>query len=173
MDILYTVEEKYLQATEELNYGELPKALHLFHEIINADPNYARAHYQLGCFYHYQFKNYQTAGYYYKKCIELEAQFPDVYEHYLSLLITLKMHKSIKVTAKNALIIAGVNKANIYESLGLYEEEMQNFINTKNYYKMASNLTANQSDHNLFLDHLKRINEKESANQPMIYAYQG
>jgi len=27
MDILYTVEEKYLQAVEELNYGELPKAL--------------------------------------------------------------------------------------------------------------------------------------------------
>ena len=69
MDILYTVEEKYLQATEELNYGELPKALHLFNEIINADPEYARAYYQLGCFYHYQFKNYQTAGYYYKKCI--------------------------------------------------------------------------------------------------------
>lgn len=30
MDILYTVDEKYLQAVEELYYGELPKALHFF-----------------------------------------------------------------------------------------------------------------------------------------------
>ena len=70
MDILYTVEEKYLQAVEELNYGELPKALHLFHEIVNAEPAYARAYYQLGSIYHYHFKNFQSAGYYYKKCIE-------------------------------------------------------------------------------------------------------
>lgn len=135
MDILYTVEEKYLQATEELNYGELPKALHLFHEIINADPAYARAYYQLGCFYHYQFKNYQTAGYYYKKCIELEAEFPDVYEHYLRLLITLKMTNLVNKIADKALVTAGVCKAQIYECLGLYAEEQQHLEEAKLQYK--------------------------------------
>lgn len=173
MDLLFSVDEKYLQAIEELQYGELPKALHLFQEIISADPDYARAHYQLGSFYQYQFKNFQTAGYHYKKCIELEPSFPDVYEHYLRLLITLKMHKSIKLIAENAPTVAGVNKANIYENLGFYEEEMLHLDKAKSYYKMASNVTANQSDHSLFQDHLKRVKEKESANQPMIYAYQG
>lgn len=89
MEFLYTMDEKYLQAIEELYYGELPKAMHLFNEIVQADPEYARAHYQLGSCYFYQFKNYQTAGYYYKKCIELEPAFPDVYEHYLKLLMVL------------------------------------------------------------------------------------
>ncbi|TKC12121.1 hypothetical protein FA048_00440 [Pedobacter polaris] len=173
MDILYTVEEKYLQAIEELNYGELPKALHLFHEIINAEPDYARAYYQLGCFYHYQFKNYQSAGYYYKRCIELEAEFPDVYEHYLKLLITLKMHKLVSIIAEKALATAGVYQAQIYESLGLYAEEQQKLEEATNHFKKASLTTSSQNEHTLFQDHLKRIGDKQKANQNMVYAYQG
>lgn len=172
MDILYTVEEKYLQAIEELHYGELPKALHFFHEIVNSDPEYARAYYQLGSFYYYQFKNYQTAGYYYKKCIELEADFPDVYEHYLKLLITLKMHKPAQSIAEKALTVPGVCKAHIYESLGLNAEELQDFVTAREYYKQATLATASQTEHELFQDHLKRIKDKQTANLSMVYAYQ-
>ena len=173
MDILYTVEEKYLQAIEELNYGELPKALHLFNEIIDSDSEYARAYYQLGSFYQYQFKNYQSAGYYYKKCIELEPTFPDVYEHYLRLLITLQLHKLIETTANKALLVPGVCKAQIYESLGLYKEELLHLTAAADYYKKAAQATSNQTEHGLFQDHLKRVKEKQTANQQMIYAYQG
>jgi tetratricopeptide (TPR) repeat protein len=173
MDILYTVEEKYLQAVEELHYGELPKALHMFHEIINSDAEYARAHYQLGCFYQYHFKNYQSAGYYYKKCIELEPQFPDVYVHYLKLIVTLKMHKLVHHVADKALLVHGVCKADIYECLGAYAEEQQNFVQAIVQYKKASLIVANQSEHSLFQDHIKRISDKQNANQNMVYAYQG
>ena len=173
MDILYTVEEKYLQAVEELHYGEMPKALHLFHEIISTDADYARAHYQLGYFYHYQFKNYQSAGYYYKKCIELEQEFPDVYTHYLKLLITLQLHKLVHHIANKALLIPGVCKADIYESLGCYAEEQQNFVEAAAQYKKAALAASNQNEHSLFQDHLKRINDKQNANQHMVYAYQG
>jgi tetratricopeptide (TPR) repeat protein len=173
MDILYTVEEKYLQAIEELHYGELPKALHYFNEIIETEPGYARAYYQLGCFYHYQFKNYQTAGYYYKKCIELEAEFPDVYEHYLRLLILLKLDKSIETAAEKALSIPGVCKANIYESLGVYQEEQRQFDKAKAHYSAAALATSSQTDHSLIQDHLKRIEEKKNAAKSMTYAYQG
>jgi len=172
MDILYTVEEKYLQAIEELNYGELPKALHLFNEIINADPTYARAYYQLGCFYHYQFKDYQTAGYHYKKCIDLEPTFPDVYEHYLKLVVTLEMHKLINIIADKAIRVPGVCKASIHESLGLYEEKQQHFEAAAIQYKKATLSTSSQSDHNLFKDHLIRIADKQKSAQQMVYAYQ-
>ncbi|WP_316792353.1 hypothetical protein [Pedobacter frigoris] len=173
MDILYTVDEKYLQAIEELNYGELPKALHFFNEVINIDPDYARAYYQLGCCYYYQFKNYQTAGYYFKKCIDLEAGFPDVYVHYLKLLVTLKMQKSIKHTAETALKIPGVCKADIYEVLGSYAEEQQDFAGAKEQYKLAALAAASQSDHSNFKDHLKRISDKQEAKRNITYAYQG
>lgn len=173
MDILYTVEEKYLQAIEELNFGELPKALRYFNEIIESEPNYARAYYQLGCFYHYQFKNYQTAGYYYKKCIELEAEFPDVYEHYLKLLILLKLDKAIETTAEKALGVPGVCKANIYENLGIYQEEQLQFDKAREHYRSAALASSSQNDHTLIQDHLRRIEEKKNATKSMTYAYQG
>lgn len=173
MDILYTVDEKYLQAVEELHYGELPKALHFFNEIINTDPDYARAYYQLGSFYYYQFKNYQTAGFYYKKCMELEAGFPDVYEHYLKLLITLKMHKSIQQVAEKALDIPGVCKANIYESLGLYAEENQNLNFAMEQYRLAAMATSCHTEHTLYEEHLKRIANKLQEKNPVQYTYQG
>lgn len=173
MDILYTVEEKYLQAVEELTYGELPKALHLFHEIVNAESDYGRAYYQLGSIYHYHFKNFQSAGYYYKKCIELEAEFPDVYEHYLRLLITLNMPQLIERITQKALLTAGVCKAQIYESLGMFAEEELKFDEAAAYYKKASLSTSSLQDHGLFQDHLKRIETKQKANQNLVYAYQG
>lgn len=173
MDILYTVEEKYLQAVEELNYGELPKALHYFNEIINIAPDYARAYYEVGRFHHYQFKDYQSAGYFYKQCIGLEENFPDVYEHYLKLLTILKLDKAVQYTAEKALAIPGVCKAAIYESLGIYAEEQLDFVQAKAYYKQAAMTTASQTDHSLIQDHLKRIEHKADTNRSMIYAYQG
>ncbi|HWW43058.1 hypothetical protein [Pedobacter sp.] len=171
MDILYTVEEKYLQAVEELNYGELPKALHYFNEIINAEPDYARAHYQLGCFYHYQFKNFQTAGYHYQKCVELEPEFPDVYEHYLKLVVTLKMHKLVEQIAEKALAVPGANKAQIYENLGIYAEEQQDLQTAKEQYKKAALSAVSSTDHSLYQDHIKRITAKKIAGQTMTYTY--
>ena len=87
MDIYLTIEEKYLQALDELWYGEPPKALQLLNEIIANDPLYARAHYQLGKIYYYEISDYLAAGYHFKTCAELEPQFPDVYFHYLRLLL--------------------------------------------------------------------------------------
>jgi len=173
MDFLYTIDEKYLQAIEELYYGELPKAMHFFNEIVNADPTYARAYYQLGSCYYYQFKNYQTAGYYYKKCIELEPSFPDVYEHYLKLLIVLKMNKSVEQVAQQALKVHGVRQDLIYENLGLYAEEQQDYSQAKAYFQKASLIAPSTQIHSHLKEHLERITDKQKAKQQMVYAYQG
>ena len=173
MDLLYTMDEKYLQAIEELYYGELPKALHLFNEIVNADPNYARAYYQLGSFYNYQFKDYQTAGFYYKKCIELEPDFPDVYEHYLKLLMVLKMHKTVEQLSQQALKVNGVRQDHIYESLGLYAETEQNYTLAKAHFQRAALIAPSTKTRDELQEHLQRIQNKLKAKQQMVYAYQG
>ncbi|MHA4896864.1 tetratricopeptide repeat protein [Pedobacter sp. PWIIR3] len=172
MDILYTVEEKYLQAVEELNYGELPKALRLFNEIIHSEPNYARAYYQLGSLYYSHFKDYQTAGYHFKKCIEMDEMFPEVYEHYLRLLITLKMHKSVKQIADKALSIPGVCKADIYQSLGLYAEELQDFSSAKENYRLALFAATCQTDHTAYEEHIKRVINKQQTMDRVRYTFQ-
>jgi len=167
------MDEKYLQAIEELYYGELPKAMHLFNEIVDADPQYARAYYQLGSCYYYQFKNYQTAGYYYQKCIELEPAFPDVYEHYLKLLIVLKRQKSIEQIEQQALATPGVCQDQIYKSMGLYAEEQQNYALAKAYFQKVALVAPTSEAHSEAEKHLARIAAKQKASQQMVYAYQG
>ncbi|MBB5636813.1 tetratricopeptide (TPR) repeat protein [Pedobacter cryoconitis] len=173
MEILYTADEKYLQAVEELTFGELPKALHLFNEIIDADPDYARAHYQLGYCYFYEFKNYQTAGYHFKKCIDLDPSFPDSYMDYLELLVTLKMHKSIAQIAEKALLIPGVSLVEFHALMGSYAEQQQDFIAAKEQYEKGKLVTADQKEYDDFQDHIKRISAKQKSKAKMIYVYNG
>lgn len=171
MEILYTVDEKYLQAIDELTFGELPKALHLFNEIIDTDSNYARAHYQLGYCYFYEFKNYQTAGYHFKKCIELEPAFPDSYIDYLKLLVTLKMHKTIAQIAEKAMLTPGVPLVELYELLGSNAEQQQDFIAAKQHYEKAMQVTINQAEFGTFQEHIKRIALKQKPAAKITYVY--
>jgi Tfp pilus assembly protein PilF len=173
MDILYTTEEKYLQAMEELNYGETSKALHLLREIIAEDENYARAYYSIGIIYHYYFKDFQAAGYYYKNSLTLDTQFPDIYEDYLKLLVSLKLHKTINQVAEIAIKTAGVNLSAIYETLGVYEEQRLDFILAKQYYEKAALIAVVDKQHNELQDHLRRVSTKIKAKQKLVYAYEG
>jgi len=137
MDTYYTTEEKYLQAVDELGYGETPKGLQLLNEIINNDPLYARAHYQLGKIYYYDIMDYQTAGYHFKTCIELEPTFPDLYYHYLRLVVFLNMEKQVNQIIAKALVTPGVNIASIYDLLGLFLEKNKDWTKSLHAYQDA------------------------------------
>lgn len=169
MDILYTTEEKYLEALEELNYGEPQKALHLFNEIINTDPEYARVYFHLGNIYQYEFKNYQTAGYYYKKCIAMEPEFPDTYLPYLRLLTVLELPKLANQIFNTALQVKGVQKSHIYEQMGKYAEQEKRWDTAYQFYTEAIlNSTAND-DKSSLQENLQRIKDKKSLGQKIIY----
>lgn len=137
MDTYYTIEEKYLQAVDELTYGETPKALNLLNELITNDPLYARAHFQIGKIYYYDLKDYQTAGYHFKTCMEIDPLFSENYSHYLSLVVFLKMDKQVKHVATAALDTPGVNPSSIYELLGLYAEKNKDWNKALKAYRDA------------------------------------
>lgn len=172
MDILYTIEEKYLEALEELDYGEPQKALHLFNNIIQTDPEYARAYFHLGDIYYYRFKNYQTAGYYYKKCIELEPEFPDVYLNYLRLLATLEMPKLAEQISAKALQTKGVCKCCIYQQMGNYAEQEKRWDDANELYKLALLNSTGVEDKSTLHDNLQRLKDKKSLTQKVIYNFQ-
>ncbi|WP_428329565.1 tetratricopeptide repeat protein [Mucilaginibacter sp.] len=137
MNTYYTVEEKYLQAIDKLGFGRTPKALQLLNEIVSNDPLYARAHFQLGNIYYYEINDYQTAGYHFKTCMELEPGFPDNYFHYLKLVVFLNMEKQVHAIAQQALNTAGVNTASIYDLLGLFYEKNKNWTKALKAYQDA------------------------------------
>ena len=160
MDTYYTIEEKYLQAVEEVSYGESPKALKLFNEIVTNDPLYARAHFQLATIYYYEVKEYQTAGYHFKTCMELEPTFPDNYFHYLDLLVFLNMEKQVNIIAKQALNTAGVNAAAIYNLLGLFFEKNKNWAKALAAYQQSFLEVTHKKQKEDVEDSIERVKEK-------------
>ena len=169
MDTYYTIEEKYLQAVDELSYGETPKALQLLNEIIRNDALYARAHYQLGKIYYYDVKEYQTAGYHFKTCIDLEPNFPDIYFHYLSLVVFLNMERQVNTIVAKALDTPGVNIAAIYELQGLFSEKNKNWIQSLNAYSKALGEVTGKDHKENIEESLKRV--KAKMHQGRTYRY--
>jgi tetratricopeptide (TPR) repeat protein len=137
MDTYYTIEEKYLKAVDKLNYGSTPKSLRMLNDIINTEPTYARAHYQLGLIYYYNMQDYQTAGYHLKLCTELEPAFPDVYEHYLGLLVFLNKGNMLEMVSANALQVPGVDHADVYRLLGMFAEKSNKWAEAAGFYRKA------------------------------------
>jgi tetratricopeptide (TPR) repeat protein len=161
MDIYLTIEEKYLQALDELWYGESPKALQLLNDIIINDPLYARAHYQLGKLYHDNIGDYQAAGYHFKTCAELEPQFPDVYEHYLRLLVFLNMEKQFRLVSKKALQVPGVNYASVYNLIGLFAEKKREWTEALEVYRNALLEATCKDEKDNIQENIERVKEKK------------
>jgi tetratricopeptide (TPR) repeat protein len=169
MDTYYTIEEKYLQAVDELSFGETPKGLNLLNEIISNDPLYARAHYQLGIIYYYEIKDYQTAGYHFKTCMELEPSFPDNYTHYLDLLVFLNMEKQVAVISVKALNTPGADAAGIYDLLGLFYEKNKQWVKALEAYQKAF-MEVTENDEKIKIEEsLKRVRSK--MKQTLAYTY--
>ena len=160
MDTYFTIEEKYLQAVDEVSYGELPKAVQLLKEIIANDPFYARAHFQLGKIYYYKIGDYQTAGYHFKTCMEIEPSFPDVYFDYLALVVFLNMEKQVHLVAQKALTVPGVVVADIYDFLGLFYEQNRNWDKALSVYgKARAAVTCNKLMEEIH-ESIARVKEK-------------
>lgn len=160
METYYTVEEKFLQAVEEVNYGEPAKGLQLLKEIVEHDPFYARAHFQLGKIYYYQIKDYQAAGYHFKTCMELEPSFPDVYFDYLGLVVFLNMEKLVHLVAGKSLIVPGVVVADIYDYLGLFYEQNNDLNKALDAYRKARQAVTCKSLKDEIEESLARVKGK-------------
>jgi tetratricopeptide (TPR) repeat protein len=169
MDIYCTIEERYIQATEELRYGEAAKALQLFNELLVADAGYARTYFQLGIINYYYIKDYQAAGFYFSRCIEIDASFPDVYEDFMKLLVFLNMKKKAQQTASKALTVAGVNQRLVYQQLGILEEKNQNWNAALDCYRKAYSFSLEKEDTDNSKSDIERVKDKLAGGARFVY----
>ena len=172
METYYTLDEKYLQAVDEMNNGEQALSLKLLNEILAEDPLYVRAHYQIGCLYYYDLLDYQSAGYHFKLCTEREASFPDVYIDYIDLLVFLNKEKLVYQTAEKALVVPGVNAAEIQYKMGRCAEGNKQWKPALNYYFEGLMLVTDNDTKRDLEEGISRVNFKLALSQKIRYSMQ-
>ena len=169
MNTYYTIEGKYLKAVEKLDYGRNSKALQLFKEILENEPLHARTHFQLGKIYYYEMNDYQTAGFHFKTCLELEPSFPDNYFDYLHLAVFLNMKKMVTALAEQALNTRGVDAADIYDLLGLFFEKNKNWTKALDAYQNAFIEVTDKRQRSDIEESLDRLKAKMQNSQSYQY----
>ncbi|PTQ93589.1 hypothetical protein C8P68_10851 [Mucilaginibacter yixingensis] len=169
MDIYFTIEEKYLQAVEEYQYGTQPKTLKLLNEIIDTDAKYARAHYLLGKVHYNNTGDYQSAGYHYQTCLELEPSFPDAYVPYLRLLLFLNKHTLAQNVSSKALQVPGVQHSHVYEIMGQLAEKNNNWVKAARLFREALLSADDKEQVDDVQEHIERIELKIQTTR--TYAY--
>ena len=161
MDIYLSKEEKYIKAVDKLWYGNNKKALRLLNEIVADDPFYAKAHYQLGKLYYYEVKDYQAAGYHFRTCTELAPDFPDVYYHYLHLLVFLNMGKAVQSVKEKALAVPGVNTASVHNLAALHAEKQKDWDAALEGYRQAAMDTTSKTEKDEIEESIVRVKMKK------------
>lgn len=161
MDIYLSTEEKYIKAVDKLWYGNNRKALRLLNEIVADDPFYAKAHYQLGKLYYYEIKDYQAAGYHFRTCTELAPDFPDVYYHYLHLVVFLNMEKAMHSVKEKALTVPGVDQASVYNLAALYAEKQRDWNAALEGYRQAAMDTTSKTEKDNIEESIARVKAKK------------
>ncbi|WP_207534820.1 tetratricopeptide repeat protein [Desertivirga arenae] len=170
MDIYCTPEERYIQALEELRYGETAKSLQLFNQLLLAESSYARAYYQLGIIHYHYIKDYQAAGYYFEQCIALESNFPDAYQEFIKLLVFLNMPKKAKQIIADALVVRGIDKAFIFEQLGLLEEKNQQWKHALEAFAKAFMYALKKEKADELKETMERVKDKISGTAKFVYS---
>ncbi|WP_448700186.1 tetratricopeptide repeat protein [Mucilaginibacter sp. AW1-3] len=171
MDNYFTIEEKYLQAVEEMHYGETPLSLKLLNEILAEDPSFVRAHYQIGKLYYYDLHDYQSAGYHFKLCTDLEPAFPDVYFHYISLLLFLNMERQLNAVGQKAITVPGVNASAIYNLMGLCAEKNRKLKEAMAFYHEGLMLVTANDKKTEIEENISRIRFKVEKSKTYSYHF--
>jgi tetratricopeptide (TPR) repeat protein len=169
MDIYHTIEEQYLQTIDELSFGETTKALQILNDIIGREPGYARAHYQLGMIFYYEIKDYQTAGYHFRLCTQFEPAFPNVYYHFMHLLVFLNRTAQIGLLKEKALETPGVEFSAIYYLMGLHAEKNKNWIESQNFYHKGLMVCTSKSEKDDIMEGIERVGYKQQQSQKYHY----
>lgn len=116
-----------LEAKQKLDSQKIKEALDILHHLTIVYPNYAKAYNLLGWVYDSVLEDTALAEKYYRKCLELNPNFKEIYSNYAYCLLILKKYELLEKFLKESLHLPITNKPYLYHLLGKVLEAMQKF----------------------------------------------
>jgi tetratricopeptide (TPR) repeat protein len=116
-----------LEAKQKIDSQKIKEGLDILHHLTLLYPDYARAYNLLGFVYDSLFEDTRTAEKYYKKCLNLEPDFKEVYSNYAYCLLVLKKYEVLEEFLLEAVDNQITNKPYLFHLLGKAQEALHKF----------------------------------------------
>lgn len=154
------VEEYFMQVDKLFAEQEYGKGKKLLEEILEIEPAYGRAHNHLGWLYYAKLDDYGKAEYHYKLAKKFAPDYPHGYINLSYILVETRRFDEAKENAGEALKVAAVNRAVIYNELGRVEELSGNYKEALKHYKEAVKSSLNKNELEVYNGNIERVKNK-------------
>lgn len=154
--------EIYLEAENDVANKNYVEAFRKYDSILFEEPASAPTHNSLGWIYRTQMDDYSNAERHYRAAISGDPAYPHAYLNYIILLMDLERFDELEQWAKKAMKVAAVDKAWLYQRLGLVEELKLNFEAAIGYFEKASLLTLSEEKIRCYREDIQRCEEKKT-----------
>jgi tetratricopeptide (TPR) repeat protein len=153
-------EDMLFEADDHIRNNRISDAVNLLEGIISQVPDYGKAYNHLGWIFETKLKDYKRAETMYRQCLAYSPDYPPVYLNLSIALSTLGKYDELEALLNQALTVAGVEKAAIYNEFGILYELRQDYNKAIEYYKSAIKLSLSDKNIETYLKSIDRCRLK-------------
>jgi tetratricopeptide (TPR) repeat protein len=154
-------EDLLLEADELIRQNKISDAIHLLEGIIAEAPDFGKAYNHLGWIYETKLKDFESAEKMYRQCLAYHPQYPPVYLNLAIVLSTLGKFSELEELLRKGLEVPGVDKAAIYNELGIMFELKLAFALALDHYRQAIAHSLNDTNVELYMKSMERCRNKQ------------
>lgn len=166
MDILLSVDEKIIRVNKLVCFGKYVKARRLLEEILEEEPDHAKAHYEMAMISISELQNYSMAEYHLKLAMKFDPAYVYSYYVYQWLLLLQSRYEELETFSNKMLEIKLIDNCATYKILGLGFEEQLKLKKAKKQYEKAMKHALNDSTVYQLNQSLERIRNKQEKRKP-------
>lgn len=153
--------EEYIEnviqlAQEAINENRLEEGRRLLESGLMEEPGYARLHAKMGDLYCYDLENLELAERHYHLAIRFNPKYQEVYSDLASMYLDHKKYKGLRMLMKKALEVEDIDRAFVYEKLGMASEAEGRYKEAIQYYKKGLFESLDNVDADELKRHIKR-----------------
>lgn len=154
-------EDLLIEADELIRNNKISEAVLLLEGIIANTPDFGKAYNHLGWVYETKMKDFKSAEKMYRQCLAYVPQYPPVYLNLAIVLSTQEKYEELEALLFDALLISGVDKAAIFNELGIMYELNLKFVKALEHYRMAVAHSLNDVNVETYMKSMERCRTKQ------------
>ena len=155
------LDDMFFEADALIREKKITEAMSVLEGILIESPDYGKAYNHLGWIHETYYKDFVRSEENYRKCIAYKPEYTPVYTNLSITLSTLGKFKEQEELLANAINVIGIEKAGIYNEMGIMYELQGQYDNAIKHYKIAAQHTLVNLNLETYIGSIDRCKKKK------------